>query len=256
MTANTTSRAIHRGKSGKSQRKRVPVHILLPGIAAFALLYTVGCSSSEQQAENTQAGLAEKLTAEEIAKLPRVNGIPLGHLKPRTGKKQSDNKGELAEEFARRPHVRWVLEGEQLTELDPPEPLDTFRIDFDETRRLTFNDLPYAFMTENSREVVIRRGDVIQGSFQDPRISPDEDIVLVFSCKNVDCPRRREVAGPARFPYNPAGGQSPVCPFCKSKDKQGKATGSSRFKTSQAHGLEQEIQRQFYRNRAKRDADR
>ena len=256
MTANTTSRAIYRGENGKSQLKRVRVHILLPGILAFALLFTVGCSSSEQQAENAQAGLAEKLTAEEIARLPRVNGIPLGHLKPRTGKKQTDNKSELAEEFARRPHVRWVLEGEQLTELDPPEPLDTFRIDFDETRRLTFNDLPYAFMTENSREVVIRRGDVIQGSFQDPRISPDEDIVLVFSCKNVDCPRRREVAGPARFPYNPAGEQSPVCPFCKSKDKQGDATGSNRFKTSQAHGLEQEIQRQFYRNRAKRAADR
>ena len=256
MTANTTSRAIHRGINGKARRKRAPAHILLPGIAALALVFTGGCSSSEQQGENAQAAQAERLTAEEIAKLPRVNGVPLGHLKPRSTKKKRDNKSELAKEFARRPHVRWVLDGEQLTELDPPEPLDTFRIDFDETRRLTFNDLPYAFMTEKSREVVIRRGDVIQGSFQDPRISPDEDILLVFSCKNVDCPRRREVAGPARFPYNPGGGQSPVCPFCKSKDKQGKATGSSRFKTSQDHGLEQEIQRQFYRNRAKRAADR
>ena len=149
-----------------------------------------------------------------------------------------------------------MLDGEQLTKLDPPEPLDNFRLDFDETRRLTFNDLPYAFMTEKSREVVIRRGDVIEGSFQDPRINTNEDIVLVFTCKNVDCPRRREVLTASRFPYNPASGQPPVCPFCDSKDKQGEATRSSRFKTSQARGLEQEIQRQFYRNRAKQDAAR
>ena len=252
MTANTTSRAIHRGINGVARRKRAPAHILLPGIAALTLVFTGGCSSSEQQAENAPAA---KLTAEEIAKLPRVNGVPLGHLKPRSTKKKR-SAIKPAPEFARRPHVRWVLDGEQLTKLDPPEPLDHFRLDFDETRRLTFNDLPYAFMTEKSREVVIRRGDVIQGSFQDPRISPDEDIVLVFTCKNVDCPRRREVLTASRFPYDPASGQSPVCPFCDSKDKQGEATGSSRFKTSQSHGLEQEIQRQFYRNRAKQDAAR
>lgn len=255
MTANTTSRGIYRVKNGATQRKRAPAHILLPGIAALALVFTGGCSSSEQQAENAQAAQAAKLTAEEIARLPRVNGVPLGHLKPRSAKKKR-SAIKPAPEFARRPHVRWVLDGEQLTKLDPPEPLDNFRLDFDETRRLTFNDLPYAFMTEKSREVVIRRGDVIEGSFQDSRISPDEDIVLVFTCKNVDCPRRREVLTASRFPYNPASGQPPVCPFCDSKDKQGEATGSSRFKTSQARGLEQEIQRQFYRNRAKQDAAR
>ena len=256
MTANTTSRGIYRGINGATQRKPGPAQILLHVIAALALVFTGGCSSSDGQAENAQAAPAAKLTAEEIARLPRVNGVPLGHLKPRSTKKQRDNKSKLAEEFARRPHVRWVLDGEQLTKLDPPEPLDNFRLDFDETRRLTFNDLPYAFMTEKSREVVIRRGDVIEGSFQDSRISPDEDIVLVFTCKNVDCPRRREVLTASRFPYNPASGQPPVCPFCDSKDKQGEATRSSRFKTSQARGLEQEIQRQFYRNRAKQDAAR
>ncbi len=255
MTGNTTaknSRGSYRVTNGAPQRKLFTAHVLLLRITAIALVLTCGCSSSDEQAEKKPP---EQLTAEEIGKLPRVNGIPLGHLKPRSTKKKRD-KIKLAPEFAKRPHVRWVLDGERLTELDPPEPVDTFRLDFDETRRLTFNDLPYAFMTEKSREVVIRRGDVIQGSFQDPRISPDEDILLVFSCKNVDCPRRREVLTASRFPYNPATGQPPVCPFCKSKDKQGEATGSSRFKTSQARGLEQEIQRQFYRNRAKQEATR
>ena len=221
-------------------------------MTALALVFTGSCSSSDQQTENT---LPEELSADEIDRLPRLNGVPLGHLKPRSTKKKR-SAIKPAPEFARRPHVRWVLDGEQLTKLDPPEPLDNFRLDFDETRRLTFNDLPYAFMTEKSREVVIRRGDVIQGSFQDPRINANEDIVLVFTCKNVDCPRRREVLTASRFPYNPASGQPPVCPFCDSKDKQGEATRSSRFKTSQARGLEQEIQRQFYRNRAKQDAAR
>ncbi len=252
MTANTTSRGIYRIKNGATQRKPGPAQILLHGITALALVFTGSCSSSDQQTENT---LPEELSADEIDRLPRLNGVPLGHLKPRSTKKKR-SAIKPAPEFARRPHVRWVLDGEQLTKLDPPEPLDNFRLDFDETRRLTFNDLPYAFMTEKSREVVIRRGDVIQGSFQDPRINANEDIVLVFTCKNVDCPRRREVLTASRFPYNPASGQPPVCPFCDSKDKQGEATRSSRFKTSQARGLEQEIQRQFYRNRAKQDAAR
>ena len=58
---------------------------------------------------------------------------------------------DFSRAIAKRPHVRWVLDGEELTELDPPELLDSFRLDFDETRRLSFDDLPYAFMTENSQ---------------------------------------------------------------------------------------------------------
>ena len=138
MTANTTSRGIYRIKNGATQRKPGPAQILLHGITALALVFTGSCSSSDQQTENT---LPEELSADEIDRLPRLNGVPLGHLKPRSTKKKR-SAIKPAPEFARRPHVRWALDGEQLTKLDPPEPLDNFRLDFDETRRLTFNDLP------------------------------------------------------------------------------------------------------------------
>lgn len=252
MIANPDDGVIAGAIPGAVRTERGVAALLVQSVLTLVFLTSMGCSSSDQEGGN---GAPETLTAEEIARLPRVKGIPLGHLKPANSTRKQ-NASQSLPEFARRPHVRWVLDGEQLTELDPPEPLDNFRLDFDETRRLTFNDLPYAFMTEKSREVVIRRGDVLLGSFQDPRISADENCVLVFTCKNVDCPRRREVLTASRFPFDPSSGEPPVCPFCGSKDDQGNSTLSSRYKTSQARGLEQEIQRQFYRNRAKRDADR
>jgi hypothetical protein len=247
--------------------------------------FSWGCSSSEQEQP-----LRRQLTPEEVASLPRVDGVPLAHLKPRTNEGQPQQQPgrpsaarprpqsgrperatgaatgaatagvesrsiEEPSHLAQRPHVRWVLDGEELTELDPPELLDSFRLDFDETRRLTFDDLPYAFMTENSRQVVIRRGDVVEGSFEEPRISPDERIVTIFFCMNQDCPRGREVQKAAKFPYNPASGQPPECPYCQSKNKQGEPTRAHRFKTTQAVRMEGLIRRQVYRDRAKKKAN-
>jgi hypothetical protein len=260
-------------------------------ILAIAILG--GCSSSEQE----QAG-PEPLTPQEVASLPRVDGVPLGHIKPvprdkrttqgaairSTSKQTRENTSQAAPReqppaspkstrvtasrprastnaptssdfsraIAKRPHVRWVLDGEELTELDPPELLDSFRLDFDETRRLSFDDLPYAFMTENSQEAVIRRGDVIEGHFEDLRISPEEKIVMIFYCTNPNCPRREEVYKSAKFPFNPSSGQLPECPYCGSEDAEGERTGSYRFKTMQAVRMEELIRRQFYRDRARK----
>ena len=256
------------------------------------ILLTWGCSSSENEIERP----APLLSQQELKSLPRVDGVPLGHIKPLprdkratqgaasrpTPKQTRENTSQAAPReqppaspkstrvtasrpraptnaptgsdfsraIAKRPHVRWVLDGEELTELDPPELLDSFRLDFDETRRLTFDDLPYAFMTENSREAVIRRGDVIEGHFEDSRISPDEQIVTIFYCTNPNCPRREEVYKSAKFPFNPSSGQLPECPYCSSEDEQGNRTGSYRFKTMQAVRMEELIRRQVYRDRA------
>ena len=262
------------------------------GMLILAITILGGCSSSEQE----QAG-PEPLTPQEVASLPQVDGVPLGHIKPvprdkritqgaasrSTSKQTRENTSQIATKrqttapgkstrgtatrprastnnsprndsssaIAKRPHVRWILDGEELTELDPPELLDSFRLDFDETRRLTFDDLPYTFMTENSREAVIRRGDVPEGHFEDPRISPDEQIVTIFFCLNPDCPRRMEVQKSAKFPHDPSRGERPVCPYCDSQDQQGKQTGAYRFKTMQAVRMEDLIRRQVYRDRAR-----
>lgn len=216
-------------------------------VYAVLLVTLIGCSSSEQSA------LPEKLTAEEIASLPRVDGQPLGHLKPLPPGKTPWPAGHTPPSYLKlRPHVRWILDGDQLTELDPPERLDSFRLDFDETHRLSFDDLPYAFMTEKGREVVVRRGDVIEGHFMDERISPDEKIVPVFSCNNPECPQGKKTRSTAHFPYDPASEKSPTCPFCNSKNASGESTRTQRFKTSQYRGLEKQIYRQFYRDRERK----
>ena len=263
------------------------------GMLILAIAILGGCSSSEQE----QAG-PEPLTPQEVASLPQVDGVPLGHIKPvprdkritqgaasrSTSKQTRENTSQAAPReqppaspkstrvtasrprastnaptgsdfsraMAKRPHVRWVLDGEELTELDPPELLDSFRLDFDETRRLSFDDLPYAFMTENSREAVVRRGDVPEGHFEDSRIGPEEKIVTIFYCTNPNCPRREEVYKSAKFPFNPSSGQPPECPYCGSEDAQGKRTGSYRFKTIQAVRMEELIRRQFYRDRERK----
>ena len=218
-------------------------------VYAVLLATLVGCSSSEQE----QATLPRQLTAEEIASLPRVDGIPLGHLKPLPEGKTPWPAGHTPPAYLKhRPHVQWILDGDQLTELDPPELLDSFRLDFDETRRLSFDDLPYAFMTEKGREVVVRRGDVIEGNFIDERISPDEKILSLFVCNNPECPQGKKTRTGARFPYDPASEQPPTCPFCNSKNTAGETTRTQRFKTSQYRGLEKQIYRQFYRERERK----
>jgi len=216
-------------------------------VYAVLLVTLIGCSSSEQSA------LPEKLTADEIASLPRLDGQALGHLKPLPPGKTPWPAGHTPPAYLKhRPHVQWVLDGDKLTELNPPELLDSFRLDFDETRRLSFDDLPYAFMTEKGREVVVRRGDVIEGHFMDERIRPDEKMVPIFSCNNAECPQGKKTRSTARFPYDPASEKSPTCPFCNSKNSAGESTRTQRFKTSQYRGLEKQIYRQFYRDRERK----
>ena len=218
------------------------------GIAIWGLALVGGCSSSEDE-----ASLPVKLSPTEVRKLPQLDGQPLGHLKPLPQGKTPWPAGHTPPAYLKeRPHVRWVLDGDKLTELDPPELLDSFRLDFDATRRLSFEDLPYVFMTEKSREVVIRRGDVLEGHFTDERISPDEKIVFVFACNNPDCPQAKKTQTAARFPYDPSGDRPPECPFCQSKNGAGEATPNRRFKTSQYFGLEKQIYRQFYRDRERK----
>ncbi len=211
-----------------------------------------GCSSSEQEEQSPPPLLSQA----ERESLPRAGGVPLGHVKPLpAGKTLWPADKEIPSYIAQRPHVRWVLDGEELTELDPPELLYTYRLDFDETRRLTFDDLPYAFMTENSREAVIRRGDVPEGHFEDSRISPDERIVLLYLCLNPHCPQSLKVQNEAKFPHDPTSGQLPVCPYCGSQNKRGESTSARRFKTTQAMLMEDLIRRQVYRDRAKKKAN-
>ena len=229
-------------------RNFLTAHSSLFGIAAWGLALVGGCSSSEDETP-----LPVQLSPAEVKNLPQLDGQPLGHLKPLPPGKTPWPAGHTPPAYLKlRPHVRWILDGDQLTELDPPELLDSFRLDFDETHRLSFDDLPYAFMTEKGREVVVRRGDVIEGHFMDERISPDEKIVPVFSCNNPECPQGKKTRSTARFPYDPASEKSPTCPFCNSKNAAGESTRAQRFKTSQYRGLEKQIYRQFYRDRERK----
>jgi len=202
-------------------------------------------STSKQTRQNT----SEVAPKEQPPASPKSTRVTASRPRASTN---APTGSDFSRAIAKRPHVRWVLDGEELTELDPPELLDSFRLDFDETRRLSFDDLPYAFMTENSQEAVIRRGDVIEGHFEDLRISPEEKIVMIFYCTNPNCPRREEVYKSAKFPFNPSSGQPPECPYCGSEDAQGKRTGSYRFKTIQAVRMEELIRRQFYRDRERK----
>jgi len=218
-------------------------------VAVLLIPMVCGCSSSKQEEQSPPPLLSQA----ERESLPRAGGVPLGHIKPLSAGKTLWPAGkEIPSYITQRPHVRWVLDGEELTELDPPELLYTYRLDFDETRRLTFDDLPYVFMTENSREAVIRRGDVIEGHFEDSRISPDERIVLLYLCLNPHCPQSLKVQNEAKFPHDPSSGQLPVCPYCGSQNKQGESTSARRFKTTQAMLMEDLIRRQFYRDRERK----
>ena len=237
-----------RGVAIETQSKFVCFRLGTLRAVLLAALFT-GCSSSEQE----QTSLPQELTADEISSLPRLNGIPLGHLKPLPPGKNPWPAGHTPPGYLKhRPHVQWILDGEKLTELDPPVLLDSFRLDFDETHRLSFDDLPYAFMTEKGREVVVRRGDVIEGHFMDERISTDEKMVPIFSCNNPQCPQGKKTQSTARFPHDPASGKPPTCPFCQSKNADGEITRTQRFKTSQNRGLEKQIYRQFYRDRERK----
>ena len=144
--------------------------------------------------------------------------------------------------------VHWFIDGDDVVRIDPPAAPESFRIDFDHTKKITFDKMPYAFMTENTRQIVVRRGDVAN-TFSEPRINDSERIMTVFICGNRDCPRIEEVQKYAKFPWDTNTDGTPVCPFCDSVNSAGEESPTYRFWMPQQQNMRDAMKRQMYQDR-------
>ena len=201
-----------------------------------------GCTSSEDD-------LQQEDSQELVAEPTHIGGVPLELLKPKAaGQENSKPSADVAPWIAKRPHVHWLIDGDEVTRIDPPVEPEAFRIDFDHTKEITFGIMPYAFMTEKSRQIVVRRGDVAE-AFTEPRISETERLTAIYYCDNRKCPRIEEVQSLATFPWDASMGGSPVCPYCGSLDADGNKTASYRFWMPQQLNMRDAMKRQIYNSR-------
>ena len=224
-------------RSGSSYRGSTGVRLAL--LLVLAAIFA-GCTL-----ESSDEAPPQKRVRVEVPN----RGVPLELLKPQTTEQEAvETPSQVEPWVAKRPHVHWFIDGEQVKPIDPPVEPEAFRIDFDETQPITFEIMPFAFMTEISRQIVVRRGDVAE-AFTDPRISESERLLPIFYCDNRSCPRIEEVQRLARFPWDVKTGDSPECPFCNSVDADGKKTTSYRFWMPQQLNMQDAMKRQIYDKR-------
>jgi hypothetical protein len=108
--------------------------------------------------------------------------------------------------------VKWVVEGNKVTRPEYEIDVVSFRLDFDETQPLTEALLPFALMTENTRQIVVHRGPP-PPDFKHAQINNSERCLNVFGCVNPQCPRVQQINNMGLFPVA-ADAAQPKCPFC------------------------------------------
>lgn len=218
-------------------------------VCTLAVLTTLtGCGSTKETAQQTET------SQQPVAQAPQIGGVPLELLKPQAAR-QGDRKpsADASPWVAKRPHVHWLIDGDEVRRIDPAVEPAAFRIDFDQTKPLTLDVMPYAFMTENSHQVVVRRGDVGE-PFVEPRVSGTERLLPIFYCENRSCPRINEVQDLAMFPWDTSRQGPPVCPFCQSVGTDGKKQECQRYWMPQQLNMTDAMQRQLYQDRRRSKA--
>ena len=108
--------------------------------------------------------------------------------------------------------VIWVVRDGNVTRRDDNILLGAFRLDWDETQPLSTQDFPYAFMTEETKEIVVHRGDPGTHVFTHPEINDGERCLAIHQC-----PKLQELQDFGLFGHDPAAGEA-VCPHCGSSE--------------------------------------
>ena len=146
---------------------------LRPFCVFVAALAIAGCSSESDKKPPPDANTNRNVLT--------PSGTPVGHLKPRRMSK------------ARHDPVVWVVAGNAVERRSDEVLIHAFRLDFDETQPITEADLPYALMTDNSKEIVVHRGKPPK-DFSHPDINGGEPCSPIYQCGNLDeCPRVKEL---------------------------------------------------------------
>jgi len=140
-----------------------------------------------------------------------VDGRFVGHLKPEKG----PPIGPDGERIKAHDPVVWIVVDGEVSQPEYERDVNSYRIDFDERQPLTEANLPFALMTEQTRQVVVHRGRP-PADFSHPQINDGEPCAPVYRCANFDCPRVEEIDNFALFP-EPEGAE-PVCPFCGNEE--------------------------------------
>lgn len=172
---------------------------MLLGGAAMSLTIALLCAS----------GCKPKTTPppKDNRNVVNANGEFIGHLKP--DQRAIDAIGPDEPMYD---PVIWVVDGDKVSQPKRKLSVHLYRLDFDEMQPLTEAVMPFALMTEKTRQVVIHRGpppDV----FSDPKVASGERCLPIYQCENLDCPRVKEIQNAALFPHDPKAGE-PTCPFC------------------------------------------
>jgi hypothetical protein len=166
-------------------------------LAASVLFF--GCSGGESDAPPPKSN----------THIRTPKGQPIAHLKP---------SGDYVE--ATHDPVVWVVDGGKVERIDDQMILiHAYRLDFDETQELTEANLPYALMTEKTKQIVVHRGkppDVLTH----PDINDGERCLPIYQCHDSQtCPRVKELNHLALFPYD-GSEDHPQCPHCQGTQTQ------------------------------------
>jgi len=170
----------------------------LQGTLCLAMLiFVFGCTPEEEQVAPPPPVTNRNVVT--------PSGHAIGHLKP------DPNLPEATHD-----PVVYVVDAGRVERRTDRVLVHAFRLDFDETKGLTEADLPYALMTENSREIVIHR-DVPPDVLTHADINDGERCLPVYQCEDFEnCPRCKEHNHYALFPHD-GSEETPECPFCKGR---------------------------------------
>lgn len=130
----------------------------------------------------------------------------VGHLKPNAHMPTSDVYP-----------VIWVVRDGEAIRRDDNILLGGFRLDWDELQPISSQDFPYALMTENTKEIVVHRGDPGTHVFTHPDVNDGERCLTMHQCANPECPKLQELQDFGLFGHDPAAGEA-VCPYCNSSE--------------------------------------
>ncbi len=140
----------------------------------------------------------------------------VGHLKPELY--EGPPTGIDGKPIAADDPVVWIVEGDAVSQPEYEFDVSTYRLDFDESQPLTEDVLPFALMTNETRQVVIHCGPPAL-PFTHSEINDGEAAHGIGQCVNRECSRVKEIDNAALFPL-PKDEASPKCPFCGDENIQ------------------------------------
>ena len=121
--------------------------------------------------------------------------------------------------------VRWVVDGDTVSQPEQEWGVGVFRLDFNEKEPLTEAHLPYVLMTEETKQIIVHRGEP-PSEFSHPSINSGERAVPVHQCIYEQCPWRETGLDFAMFPA--PDGEQPKCPQCGQSETEPYIMGQHR----------------------------